>query len=135
MTTFLGVELSEEEKFVLMGVIIDMANGQKISNADLLHELIQRAQRYNDIKIAIRNLQKIRTLKTYFLDGEKFLEYCTENDYEYPVRLGERFMIVTNDLCIQGRLYDIDVNADTFMIKTDNELLKFKCSDVIMCES
>ena len=134
MTTFWGVELSKEEERVLTSVIIDMADGQKISNADLLHELIQRVQRYNEIKITTRELRKIRTIKAYFAEGENFLEYYTDDDFEYPVRLGDEFLIVTNDLCIQGRLYDIDVNVDTFTIKTNDNLLTFKCSDVIMCE-
>lgn len=133
MTTFFGVELSKEEEFVLTKVIIDIANGQKISNADLLHELIQRVQCYNEIKIATRELQRIRTIKTYFVDGEKFLEYCTEDDFEYPIKLWEKFVIATNSLCVQGRLFEVDVNADTFTIKADSNLITLKCSDVIMC--
>ena len=77
----------------------------------------------------------IRSINTHFFDGEKFIEYCTEDDFEYPVRLGDKFMIITNDLCIQGVLHDIDVDEKTFVIrKLDGELRQLKCSDVIECE-
>lgn len=60
MTTFLGVPLSKEEEILLTGIIVDMANGQKISDADLLHELIKRAESHDKLDMAKRELRKLR---------------------------------------------------------------------------
>ena len=60
MITFLNIPLSKEEEIMLTGVIVGMADGRKISDADVLHELIRMAQSHDKIEIAKRELKKLR---------------------------------------------------------------------------
>lgn len=60
MATFLKIPLSKEEEIILTDVIVHIANGQKISDADVLHELIRMAQSHNKLEIAKRELKKLR---------------------------------------------------------------------------
>lgn len=60
MITFLNIPLSKEEEIMLTGVIVGMADGQKISDADVLHELIRMAQSHDKIETAKRELRKLR---------------------------------------------------------------------------
>lgn len=58
MATFLNVPLSAEEELMITSVIVKMADGRKISEADVLHELIKMAQSHDKLKIAQRELKK-----------------------------------------------------------------------------
>lgn len=60
MTTFMNVPLSEEEQVFLTGIIVEMADGQKISEADVLHELIKMAQSHDKLEMTKRELRKLR---------------------------------------------------------------------------
>ena len=56
----MNVPLSKEEEVFLTGVIVEMADGQKISEEDVLHNLIKKAQSYDKLEIAKRELRKLR---------------------------------------------------------------------------
>ena len=58
MVTYLNIELSEKEEKFLTSVIISMANGEKISDADILHKLIQMAESDYKLNNAKRILRK-----------------------------------------------------------------------------
>lgn len=60
MVTFLGIPLSKEEELFLTSVIIKMADGQKLSEADILHNLLKMAESQNKLDIAKRELKKLR---------------------------------------------------------------------------
>lgn len=60
MTSFMNVPLSKEEEVFLTGIIVEMADGQKISEADVLHELIRMAQSHDKLETAKRELKKLR---------------------------------------------------------------------------
>ena len=60
MVTFLKVPLSKEEEIILISVIVQIADGQKISEEDLLHELIKRVQSHEKLETARRELRKLR---------------------------------------------------------------------------
>lgn len=76
----------------------------------------------------------IRFINAYFVDGEKFLDYYTKSDFEETVHIGDSFAIITENLYIQGMLYDVDVETNTFEIVHDNDKhTTIKCSDVVVC--
>jgi len=58
--TFLGVPLSKEEEHLLTGVIVRMANGQKITESDVLHELLFMANSHHKVECSQRELRKLR---------------------------------------------------------------------------
>lgn len=60
MITFMGVSLSKEEEVFLTSVIIEMADGQKISEEDILHKLIDMAQSHDKLEMTRRELRKLR---------------------------------------------------------------------------
>lgn len=60
MITFLDIPLSKEEEQLLTGIIVRMANGQKITESDVLHEILFMANSHNKIESAQRELRKLR---------------------------------------------------------------------------
>lgn len=40
MATFLGVPLSKEEEIIVTDIIVDMADGKKITESDVLHHIL-----------------------------------------------------------------------------------------------
>ena len=60
MRTFLNIPLSKEEEVFLTSVIIDLAEGQKLSEEDIFHELIKRAQSHDKLEMTKRELRKLR---------------------------------------------------------------------------
>lgn len=60
MATLFDVPLSEEDEIIITDIVIDMANGAKISEADILHELIKRAESYTKLEITTRELRKLK---------------------------------------------------------------------------
>ena len=45
MAKLLGVQLTQEEEIVITRIIIDMADGRKVEETDVLHKLIEIAGR------------------------------------------------------------------------------------------
>lgn len=60
MITFLGVELSKEEEILLTGVIIELSDGRKLSDEDILHALFKKAESSSKLDIAKRKLRQLR---------------------------------------------------------------------------
>ena len=60
MTAFMKVTLSKEEEAFLTGIIVKMADGQEISEEDVLHNLIKMAQSHDKLEITKRELRKLR---------------------------------------------------------------------------
>lgn len=60
MATFLGVKLSKEEEILLTGVIIELADGRKLSDEDILHALFKKAESSRKLDISKRELRKLR---------------------------------------------------------------------------
>lgn len=60
MSTFMGVQLSKEEEIFITSVIVEMASGEKISDEDIFHNLIKKAESQNKIDVAKRELRKLR---------------------------------------------------------------------------
>ena len=78
------------------------------------------------------DIDYIRFIDTHFVDGEKFLDYCTESDFVETVYIGDRLTVFTENLHIQGVLFDVDTETDTFEIVHGNDKTTLiKCSDVI----
>lgn len=78
------------------------------------------------------DIDYIRFINTHFIDGEKFLDYCTESDFVETVYIGDRLTVFTENLHIQGVLFDVDAETDTFKIVHGNDKTTLiKCSDVI----
>lgn len=60
MITYLGVELSKEEEILLTGVIIELSDGRKLSDEDILHALFKKAESSSKLDIAKRKLRQLR---------------------------------------------------------------------------
>lgn len=60
MSTFMGVQLSKEEELFLTSIIIEMAEGEKISEEDILHNLLKKAESQNKLDVAKRELRKLK---------------------------------------------------------------------------
>ena len=60
MSTFMGVQLSKEEEIFITNVIVEMTSGENISDEDILHNLIEKAESQNKIDVAKRELLKLR---------------------------------------------------------------------------
>lgn len=50
MAKFMDIPLSNEEEIILTRIIIDLSEENKVTNADILHELIKRAKYHENIE-------------------------------------------------------------------------------------
>lgn len=74
MSKFMDVPLTKEEEVILTSLIVDLAEENNTTNADILHELIRRANYYGTVEELKRICRKtkhelkqtsIRTSKAY----------------------------------------------------------------------
>ena len=68
---------------------------------------------------------------TFFIDGEGFISYCSDSDFDYAIYIGQKCKVLRNGKCFIGTLYDVDSNKNTFSIKQNNgEIIEINCADV-----
>ena len=73
-TTFMGVPLSKAEEIALTSVIIDLADGRKLSDSDVLHQLITNSAKKEELESDVRELKKkVRKLPTFFVGDMVFI--------------------------------------------------------------
>ena len=73
MVTFLGVELSKEEELLLYSVVIHLADGTKLSDHEVFHQLLKMAGSeavLDNVKRILR--KKIASLEKGSLDGDSY---------------------------------------------------------------
>ena len=56
----------------------------------------------------------VRSVDTFFIDGEGFISYCSDSDFDYAIYIGQ-----------------VNSNKNTFSIKQNNgEIIEINCADV-----
>lgn len=79
----------------------------------------------------------VRYAEAMYMDGERFIDYCSESDMNYTIYIGEKCKIIINEKCFIGVLYKVNEDENTFILKQKNgEIIKICCSDIddIFCE-
>lgn len=62
---------------------------------------------------------------------ESFINYCSDNDFNYTIYIGQKCKVLRNEKCFIGTLYEVDSNKNTFSIKQNNgEIIEINCADV-----
>lgn len=82
---------------------------------------------------SIKEEQKnmIRSIETFCVDGEKFIDYYSENDFEYTVHVGQKCKALKNGKYFAGTLCDVNPDESTFSIKLSNEeIMEISCGDI-----
>lgn len=82
---------------------------------------------------SIKEEQKnmIRSIETFCVDGEKFIDYYSENDFEYTVHVGQKCKVLKNGKYFAGTLCDVNPDESTFSIKLSNEeIMEISCGDI-----
>ena len=60
-----------------------------------------------------------------------FINYCSDNDFNYTIYIGQKCKVLRNEKCFIGTLYEVDSNKNTFSIKQNNgEIIEINCADV-----
>ena len=73
----------------------------------------------------------IRSIETFCVDGEKFIDYYSENDFEYTVHVGQKCKVLKNGKYFDGTLCDVNPDESTFSIKLSNEeIMEISCGDI-----
>lgn len=55
---FLNVDISKQEEIIVTSVIVELANGNRITNEDVLHKLILNTDKIADLESQIRKLKR-----------------------------------------------------------------------------
>lgn len=58
MAKFMDIPLTNEEEIILTSIIVDLSEEDKVTNADILHELIKRAKYYETVETIKRICRK-----------------------------------------------------------------------------
>ena len=73
----------------------------------------------------------VRNIDTFFINGESFINYCSDNDFNYTIYIGQKCKVLRNGKCFIGTLHEVDSNKNTFSIKQNNgEIIEINCADV-----
>ena len=73
----------------------------------------------------------IRSIETFCVDGEKFIDYYSENDFQYTVLVGQKCKVLKNGKYFAGTLCDVNPDESTFSIKLSNEeIMEISCGDI-----
>jgi small nuclear ribonucleoprotein (snRNP)-like protein len=74
----------------------------------------------------------VRSVDTFFINGESFINYCSDSDFNYTIYIGQKCKVfLRNEKCFIGTLYEVDSNKNTFSIKQNNgEIIKINCVDI-----
>ena len=74
----------------------------------------------------------VRSVDTFFINGESFINYCSDSDFNYTIYIGQKCKVLRNGKCFIGTLYEVDSNKNTFSIKQNNgEIIEINCADVV----
>lgn len=73
----------------------------------------------------------VRSVDTFFINGESFINYCSDSDFNYTIYIGQKCKVLRNGNCFIGTLYEVDSTKNTFSIKQNNgEIIEINCVDV-----
>ena len=73
----------------------------------------------------------VRSVDIFIINGDSFINYCSDNDFNYTIYIGQKCKVLRNGKCFIGTLYEVDSNKNTFSIKQNNgEIITINCVDV-----
>ena len=73
----------------------------------------------------------VRNVDTFFINGDSFINYCSDNDFNYTIYIGQKCKVLRNGKYFIGMLHEVDSNKNTFSIKQNNgEIIEINCADV-----
>ena len=50
----------------------------------------------------------VRNIDTFFINGESFINYCSDNDFNYTIHIGQKCKVLRNGKCFIGTLHEVD---------------------------
>lgn len=73
----------------------------------------------------------VRSVDIFIINGDSFINYCSDNDFNYTIYIGQKCKVLRNEKCFIGTLYKVNSNKNTFSIKQNNgEIIEINCADV-----
>lgn len=78
----------------------------------------------------------VHYVDTINIDDEKFIDYCSENDFNYSIKIGEKCkVILVNKKCHIGTLHEIYENLFILqLVNGENVKINYSDIDDIFCE-
>lgn len=52
----------------------------------------------------------VRSVDIFIINGESFINYCSDNDFNYTIYIGQKCKVLRNEKCFIGTLYEVDSN-------------------------
>lgn len=78
----------------------------------------------------------IHFIETIDIDGEKFISYCSESDFEYSIRIGQKCkVILISKSTFSGTVFEINENSFILQLPNGNtKEIKYFDTEDIFCE-
>lgn len=70
----------------------------------------------------------VRNVDIFIINGDSFINYCSGNDFNYTIYIGQKCKVLRNGKYFIGTLHEVDSNKNTFSIKQNNG--EINCADV-----
>lgn len=87
--------------------------------------------RSTDLHSTLYYSNMVRSVDIFIINGDSFINYCSDNDFNYTIYIGQKCKVLRNEKCFIGTLYEVDSNKNTFSIKQNNgEIIEINCADV-----
>lgn len=72
----------------------------------------------------------VRSVDIFIINGESFINYCSDNDFNYTIYIGQKCKVLRNEKFFIGTLHEVGSNKNTFSIKQNNgEIIEINCAD------
>ena len=59
----------------------------------------------------------VRSVDTFFIDGESFISYCSDSDFDYAIYIGQKCKVLRNEKCFIGTLYESELKQKYILDK------------------
>ena len=70
----------------------------------------------------------IRNVEIINIDGETFISYYSEGDFEYSIGIGQRCKVILDKKCFVGTVSKI--NDNSFTLRYDEESVEIALTDI-----
>ena len=73
----------------------------------------------------------VRNVDIFIINGDSFINYCSGNDFNYTIYIGQKCKVLRNGKYFIGTLHEVDSNKNTVSIKQNTgEIIEINCADV-----
>lgn len=73
----------------------------------------------------------VRYVDIMHIDGETFIDYCSESDFNYSIKVGQKCKIIMIDSqCFIGKIHKINQESFILQLNDKDEKVEIICADI-----